>query len=443
MGNLFSNLRKVTKTVYIGAGMDFNPLLDTSNKSTIFIYIECAPFNTSDLIKYCIKNGFPYENKEWINEMIKKFTSFDGCKMISHDKSINLIVFEYTDNSGIVKTIKYYYASPFPDILDINNCHQIYNPSNKKRYAILADITDYDGLHIAGFTPHSSILQYASEIIDISGSTGTVYELENYTEEEIKEDEVYQDNVILYDGIKEMIKSGRIRNWSYLKLKLNDETSDYEYIKTITRKATPENIFKFEKTGLNLGTGLIIREFSGFYLFEYDEIICIDKAPKDNSMNYYMTDVKRLKKSFIDHDCKFIHENIEIDLLVFTKTLKNGKTITIKYYHSTCFPFDEKENDDKIKKIVEDISGFNALICQNYTPHSSIFKYSSRFDLILSSMDYFSNIKEYIRTLVGDYLYNLDNIVMMQYKENDDSSNESDFIFQKNIYEKAFNFFSK
>jgi hypothetical protein len=437
MGNLFSSLRKVTKTVYIGAGMDFNPLLDTSNKSTLFIYVECAPFNTSDLVEYCIKNGFPYENKEWINEMIKKFTSFDGCKMISHDKSINLIVFEYTDNSGIVKTIKYYYASPFPDILDINNCHSVYNPSIMKLYAILADITDYDGLHIAGFTPHSSILQYASEIIDISGSTGTVYELENYTEEEIKEDEVYQDNVILYDGIKEMIKSGRIRNWSYLKLKLNDETSDYEYIKTITRKATPENIFKFEKTGLNIGTGLCIPEFSGFYLPEYGEIICIDKAPKDNSMNYYMTDVETLKKSFIHHGCKFIHENVDFDLLVFTKTVEEGKTITIKYYHSTRFPFDEKENDDKIKKIVEDISGFNALICQNYTPHSSIFKYSSSFDLILSSMDYFRNIKEYVRSLVGDYLYNLENIVMMQYKEDDNSES---YIFKKNVYEKAFEF---
>jgi hypothetical protein len=150
-----------------------------------------------------------------------------------------------------------------------------------------------------------------------------------------------------------------------------------------------------------------------------------------------MTDVSTLINSFQNGGWKLVDKKEDIDLLVFTKTVEEGKTITVKYYHSTCFPFDEKENDDKIKKIVEDISGFNALICQNYTPHSSIFKYSSSFDLILSSMDYFRNIKEYVRSLVGDYLYNLENIVMMQYKEDDNSES---YIFKKNVYEKAFEF---
>jgi hypothetical protein len=392
------------------------------------------PFNnTPDLVPDCIENGFPYENKEWINEMIKKFTSFDDCKMISHDTEINLIIFEYNHKNGITIRVNYYYASPFPDILD-DKCHPVYNPSKIKSKSIEMNISGYNGLHIAGYTPHSSILEYAAKIIDISGSTGTVYELENYTEEE---DEVYQDNVILYDRINQMIKSGRIRNWSYLILNWNDEKKDYDYIKTITIKATPENIFKFENTALNIGTGLYIPEFPGNYLRKYHKIICMDKAPKDNSMNYYMTDVSTLINSFQNGGWKLVDKKEDIDLLVFTKTVEEGKTITVKYYHSTCFPFDEKENDDKIKKIVEDISGFNALICQNYTPHSSIFKYSSSFDLILSSMDYFRNIKEYVRSLVGDYLYNLENIVMMQYKEND---NDESFIFEKNVYEKAFEF---
>ena len=446
MKNLFSS--QVTKTVYIGAGMDFIPLLDTSNKSTLFIYIDCTPFNTSDLVEYCIENGDPYENTKWLDEMIEKFTSFDGCKMISHDETINLIVFEYTDNSDIVKTIKYYYASPFPEILDVDKCHSVYNPSVKKRDAILADITGYNVLHIAGYTPHSSILQYASEseIIDISGSTGTVYELENYTEEEIKDDEVYQDNVIFYDKINQMIKSGRIRNWSYLKLFFNETTVDYEYIKTITRKANLNNIFKFIKTAVYIGAGECRIDFPANHLPKYDEFICIDKAPKDNSMNMDIPDVDTLKKSFIDNGWTLIREIVEFDLLIFTKIVK-GKTKTIKYYHSTGFPFDEKkENNDKIKSIERDIRGYNGLICHNYTPHSSIVEYSNRFDLILSSMDYLGNIKEYVRSLIGeDYLYNLDNIVMMQYKENDNSSNDNDteYVFQKNIYEKAFDFFSK
>ena len=441
MGNLFSS--EVTKTVYIGAGMDFIPLLDPSNESTLFIYIDCQPYIMPEFVEHSIKNGYPYENKEWLHEMIKKFTSIDGCKMIYHNKIINLIVFEYTDNSGIVKTIKYYYASSFPEILNVDNCHSVYNPSNNKRDAILADITDFNVLHIAGYIPHSSILQYASESeIDISGSTGTVYVLENYTEEEIKDDEMYKDNVIFYDKINEMIKSGRIRNWFYLKLHWNETTSDYEYIKTITRKATLDNIFKFVKTAVYIGAGLCIKEFPGFYLSEYGEFICIDQAPENNSMNMDMTDVDTLKNSFIHHGCKLIHENVEFDLLVFTKTVKKGKTITIKYYHSTCFPFDEKkEKDDKIKAIVKDIDEFDALICHNYTPDSSIFNYSSYFDLILSSMDYLGNIKEYVRSLIGeDNLYNLNNIVMMQYRL---SPTGEDYIFEKNIYEKVFDFFSK
>jgi len=102
--------------------------------------------------------------------------------------------------------------------------------------------------------------------------------------------------------------------------------------------------------------------------------------------------------------------------------------------------------NDKIKSIEKNILAFNALICHNYTPHSSIFKYSDGFgfDLILSSMDYLGNIKEYVRSLVGEnYRYNLDNIVMMQYKEDDNSSNDTEYVFEKNIYEKAFDFFSK
>ena len=438
MGNLFSSNRK-TKTVYIGAGMDFNPLLNTSNNSTLFVFIDCQPFNTPDLIEYSIKYDYPYEKKEWLDDMIKKFTSIDGCKMISHDKTINLIVFEYTDNSDIVKTIKYYYASPFPEILDVDNCHSVFNPSNKKKDAILDDITGYDVLHIAGYIPHSSILNYASEIIDISGSTGTVYELENYTEEEIKDDEYYQDNVIFYDKINQMIKSGRIRNWSYQKLNWNDETKDYDYIKTITRKATLYNIFIFIKTAVYIGAGECRIDFPANHIPEYDEFICIDKAPNDNSMNMVIPDVDTLKKSFIDDGWTLIREIVEYDLLVFTKIVK-GKTKTIKYYHSTSFPFDEKkENDNKIKTIEMDIRGYNGLICHNYRPHSSIFKYSDEFNLFLSSMDYHDNIKEYVHSLIGeDDKYNLNNIVTMVYEDD-----ETKFVFQKNIYENAFDFFSK
>lgn len=430
-------MNKVIKYTYIGAGLDPNiikEILDEQKTSNIIItMLDPLPFNTPDLVQYCIKHGHSYENKEWLDEMIKTFTSFDDCKIISHNTEINLIIFEYNHKNGITITVKYYYASPFPEILDVKNCHSIYNPSEMKCNAILADITGYRVLHIAGYTPHSSILNYASEIIYISGSTGTVYKLDD----KIKDDE---DNVIFYDRINQMIKSGRIRNWSYQKLIWNDDTNNYDYIKTITRKATLDNIFKFEKTAVYIGAGLYIPEFPGNHLRKYHEIICMDKAPGDTSMNMYMTDVSTLIKSFQNGEWKLIDKKEDIDLLVFTKTVEEGKTITIKYYYSTRFPFNEKkENDDKIKAIVKDISAFDALICHNYTPHSSIFKYSSySFDLILSSMDYFRNIKEYIRSLVGDdYLYNLDNIVMMQYKEDDNSES---YIFEKNVYEKAFEF---
>lgn len=438
MGNLFSS--QVTKTVYIGAGMDdkrLNEMFYYPNTSNIeIIMIDLLPFNTPDLVEYCIKNGHPYENMKWLDEMIEKFTSFDGCKMISHDTDINLIVFEYIHKNGITITIKYYYASPFPEILDVDKCHSVYNPSIKKKEAILSDITGYNVLYIDGFIPHNSILQYASEIIDISGSTGTRYGL-------LEDD--HKDNYVFYDKINQMVKSGRIRNWSYLKLFFNKTTGDYEYIKTITRKATLDNIFQFNKTAVYIGAGICIDEFPGFYLSEHDEFICIDQTPKDNSMNMDMTDVDTLKNSFIDHGCTLIYEKVDIDLLVFTKTIEEGKTITIKYYHSTCFPFDEKkDNDDKIKTIEMDIRGYNALICHNYTPHSSIFKYSDGFDLFLSSMDYLGNIKDYVHSLIGeDNLYNLDNIVIMMYQDEVNSSNETEFVFQKNIYEKAIYYFSK
>ena len=468
MEKIFSSSRNVTKTVYIGAGMDFTLLLDRSNKSKLFIYLDCAPFNTSDLVEYCIKHRYSYENKDFLAEMIKKFTSFDGCKMISHDKTINLIVFEYTDNSGIVKIIKYYYASPFPEILDVDNYHSVYNPSNKKKNAILADITGYNVLHIAGYTPHSSILQYASEIIDISGSTGTVYELENHTEEEIKDDKVSQDNVIdnviLYEKINQMIKSDRIRNWSYLKLHWNETTSDYEYIKTITRKATLDNIFKFVKTAVYIGAGECKIDFPANHLPEYDEFICFDRICfnkneddficidiSDDNLNSYdiksKSDPNTLKQSFKDNGWTLIREMVDIDLLVFTKIVK-GKTKTIKYYHSTSFPFDEKKsnNDNKIRSIEKNIHEFHALICNKYTPHKSIFDYSNYygFDIILSSIDPHDNYIYYVKNLVlgeekkhNNIIYNIDNIVTMMYNDYITYFGETQYMFHQNIIEKA------
>ena len=380
-----------TKIVYIGAGDDIKPVLHNDLKIPyIFIYMDCQPFNTPDLIKFSINNGHCCENKQWLNDTITKFSSVDGCKMISHDTTINLLVFEYTNENGIVNILKYYYASPFPEILDIKNCHSVFNPSPKKRESILTDITGYDVLHIAGYIPHSSILDYANqECIDISGSNHTVYELENYTEEEIKDDQKYKDNLIFYERINQMIKSGCIRNWSYLKEFWNDALDDYDYICTITRKATINNIFKYVNNVLCIGTDL---DITPAILLDYDEYIFIDKSPYS----------EELKLKFTDAGWDVESKNNDIDCITFSNknSITKNKTKIIKLFYSTSFPFSNDLSEDKKGIIISNITDFSGLLLNNDL-NESILDYSNEFDIILSNTDkiefetkFFNNLKD-------------------------------------------------
>ena len=181
------------KAVYIGAGLDLEPLdLPINN----FIYIDSQPFSEHGTHAYTTetkictkKTRFRnlFSRPRFLNDLRAKMTE-KGYNVINRTE--DFIVF--TNNT---KKIKYYYSCSFPEFVEDG---------------LVNELKTCDTIIACGHDPHSAILDYIKPRPQFIGNDNTCYT-------EFKEDhslfKVLNDNPGLIRGYLQMTNEGiMIRN---------------------------------------------------------------------------------------------------------------------------------------------------------------------------------------------------------------------------------------
>lgn len=213
----------MTKLLYIGSGVDFEPLGHFRDVKE-FVFIDTLPRSRHDGLKY--KNSLFYEgfySPNFIFQLIKQINKFDYelVKKISLEP-------EYYNKYLTQEQKKFWgnnFLEKFPDInpqllIFVNNKSQqilrYYISTNilTNMYDILkTDISESDCMLISGFHPDKIILEYITRPIKLYCDTKTCYFLHD--------DEVDNYNNIIYWLFNNLDKISSYFNKIYAYEKIN------------------------------------------------------------------------------------------------------------------------------------------------------------------------------------------------------------------------------
>ena len=192
------------KAVYIGAGLDLEPLDLPMND---FIYIDSQPFSEHGATAYttepivCTKKTRVrnlFSRPRFLNDLRAKLTE-KGYNVIN--RTGDFIVF--TNNT---KKIKYYYSCSFPEFVEDN---------------LLNELKTCDTIIACGHDPNVAVLDYIKPRPQFIGNNNTCYT-------EFKEDSLFKfinDNPRIIRKYLQMTNEGIITRNS-----LKEFTIDYTYM---------------------------------------------------------------------------------------------------------------------------------------------------------------------------------------------------------------------
>ena len=175
----------MTKLLYIGAGLDLNPLIHFT-KTKEFIFVDTLPRSSFDY-------SYEFNNNMYMNTFISillKKLSINGFELeTSYELEPNYFtkIMSYVQRLRWIGRVKYFFPYICPYLIIFYN----YKTGQKLKYYISTniqfnmclelekDLKSIDGLVISGYHPNNILLNYIKEPINLYCYNKTAYKLNN------------------------------------------------------------------------------------------------------------------------------------------------------------------------------------------------------------------------------------------------------------------------